>query len=74
MHSSKRVTPARQAATFSPMEWPTIAAGFTPQDSQSCASAYSTIMISGNCTEGCFSLASAATRSSGFGSQIARMS
>ncbi len=34
-------TPARVAATYSPIEWPTIAAGRTPQDSSSTARAYS---------------------------------
>ena len=30
MQSSKDITPARQAAVFSPIEWPTSAAGVTP--------------------------------------------
>ena len=63
MQSSKDNTPARQAAVFSPIEWPISAAGVTPQDCQSCASAYSTIMISGSCTEGRVSRAAASAPS-----------
>ena len=36
------MTPATQAATYSPMLCPSMPAGVTPQDSHSCASAYST--------------------------------
>ena len=64
MQSSKLITPARHAAVFSPIEWPTMAAGVTPQLSHSLASANSTIMISGNCTEGRCSAFSAAARAS----------
>ena len=74
MQSSKDMTPARQAAVFSPMLCPTRAAGFTPQDIQSCASAYSTIMISGSCTDGRFSRSIASACASGSGSHSARMS
>ena len=40
--SSSENTPATQAATYSPTLWPITAEGLRPQDSQSCASAYST--------------------------------
>ena len=48
MQSSKDITPATQAAVFSPIECPVSAAGSTPQLIHSCASVYSTIMISGS--------------------------
>ncbi len=65
-------TPARQAAVFSPMLWPPTASGCTPQEMNSFASAYSTIISSGNCTEGWVSAASAAASSPGAGSQTPR--
>ena len=40
-------TPARQAATYSPMLWPIIACGSTPHDCHSRASAYSTANSAG---------------------------
>ena len=70
--SSKDITPARQAATFSPIEWPTSAAGRTPQEIHSCASAYSTIMISGSCAEGRRSRSAASASPPGSGSHSAR--
>ena len=45
--SFRENTPARQAATTSPMEWPSIAVGVTPQDWNSLASAYSTTNSAG---------------------------
>ena len=74
MQSSNPITPARQAAVFSPIEWPTSADGTTPQLWNNCASAYSVIIISGNCTDGRFSRAFAAAASPGAGSHNARMS
>ena len=74
MQSSKLITPAKAAAVFSPIEWPTSSAGVTPQDMNSRARAYSTIMISGSCTEGRFSRSAAAASSPGSGSHSARMS
>lgn len=40
--SSSEKTPAIQAATISPMEWPSIASGLTPHDMNNFARAYST--------------------------------
>src|SRR3970282_1962915 len=40
--ASRVKTPARQAATYSPREWPIMAAGRTPFASSDVASAYST--------------------------------
>ncbi len=74
MQSSKDITPATQAAAFSPMLCPTSAAGFTPQDIHSCASAYSTIRISGSWTEGRFSRSAASAASPSAGSHSARRS
>ena len=45
--SSSEKTPARQAATYSPMLWPAKAAGRTPQCSQSSARAQETVKIRG---------------------------
>ena len=59
---------------FSPMLWPTSAVGFTPQDISSWARAYSTIMISGSCTEGRFSFSAASASAPEAGSQRARRS
>ena len=47
--SSRRNTPARQAAVYSPMLWPISAAGAMPHDIHSCASAYSTMNSAGSC-------------------------
>ena len=74
MQSSNDITPDRQAAVFSPSEWPISATGFTPQDIQSCASACSTIMISGSWAEGCCSFSAASASCPGSGSQSVRMS
>jgi len=40
-------TPATQAATYSPTEWPITAAGAMPQARQSCVRAYSTAKSAG---------------------------
>ncbi len=45
--SSSEKTPARCAATYSPMLWPIIASGFTPQLIRSRARAYSTTNSAG---------------------------
>ena len=45
--SSSVNTPATQAATYSPTEWPITAAGSMPQARQSCVSAYSTAKSAG---------------------------
>ena len=74
MQSSKRITPATQAAAFSPMEWPISAEGRMPQASHNWASAYSTIRISGSCTEGCCRRRFASVLPSPSASQMSRMS
>ena len=45
--SSSEITPARQAATNSPMLWPAMALGRMPQLIQSCAKAYSIVKMAG---------------------------
>ena len=62
--SSSEKTPARQAATYSPMLWPTMAGGSTPSDIHQRASEYSMENRAGCVSQVWFSFSAAASFSS----------
>ena len=72
--SASGKTPARQAATYSPIEWPRRAAGRTPQSIHSCARACSTAKRAGCVSAVCASSAAAAAARSAAGKSTSRRS
>ena len=65
--SSRLNTPAKQAATYSPMLWPNMAPGCTPQESHNWAKAYSITNNAGWAMAVCLSCSVAVACASGWG-------
>ena len=72
--SSSVNTPARQAATYSPMLWPSRAAGRTPCSSHHCARAYSTTNSAGWVIAVCARRAAACSSATSGNSRVRRSS
>ncbi|MCY1217499.1 hypothetical protein D9M72_294140 [compost metagenome] len=72
--SSRRNTPARQAATYSPRLWPIITAGRTPRRIHHCAIAYATTKSAGCASAMSNSRASASASPPGAGNSTVRRS